>query len=208
MMLEVLCKQFFVLAAWGWLELITELVAAACLRQQHEVPVFTASQSKKQVAHRHDCTPGSCVHQLKPGACLCAGIMSPSPIQEYTEALEDFPNANRAAAQAGIASLLNNMDIDTDELSVEGTAFYAVQSCINHSCQPNAHALRSGGDPNSFAVIVATQDIPDGDEVTISYIDESLPYEQRQEALQDYGFVCCCPVCQQHQSFQAQAEQG
>ena len=95
--------------------------------------------------------------------------------------------------------MLSQLDLDTDELCVEGTAFYAVQSCVNHSCQPNAEALRSGDDPNSFAVIVAVQDILAGDEVTISYIDESLPYGERQEALQDYGFVCCCPLCEQQQ---------
>ena len=131
--------------------------------------------------------------------CMCTGIMSPSPIQEYAEAVSDLPDADRAAAQAGVASVLSQLDLDTDELSVEGTAFYAVQSCVNHSCQPNAEALRSGDDPNSFAVIVAVQDILAGDEVTISYIDESLPYGERQEALQDYGFVCCCPLCEQQQ---------
>ncbi|KAL3157536.1 hypothetical protein ABBQ32_011992 [Trebouxia sp. C0010 RCD-2024] len=127
------------------------------------------------------------------------GIMSPSPIQEYSEAVADLPHADKAAAQAGVASVLSQLDLDTDEPCVEGTAFYAVQSCFNHSCQPNAHALRSGDDPNSFAVIVALQAISTGDEVTLSYIDESLPFEERQEALQDYGFVCRCPLCQQQQ---------
>ena len=135
------------------------------------------------------------------------GIMSPSPLQEYTEAVKDLPDTDRAAAQAVLGSVLSNLDLDADELCVEGTAFYAVQSCINHSCQPSAHALRSEDDPNSFAVIIATQDIPLGDEVTISYIDESLPYEQRQEALQDYGFECCCTLCQQqHHERQQQRE--
>ena len=130
--------------------------------------------------------------------------MSPSPLQEYIEAVEDLPDADRAAAQAAMDSALSNLD--ADELCVEGTAFYAVQSCINHSCQPNAQALRSEDDLNSFAVIVATQDIPVGHEVTISYVDELLPYEQRQAALQDYGFLCCCPLCQQQQPSQAEAQ--
>lgn len=144
-------------------------------------------------------------------SCTCTGIMSPSALQEYIEAVEDLEQPDRAAAQAAMGSAFTNLDyIGTDEVCVEGTAFYAIQSCINHSCQPNAHALRSEDDPNSFAVIVATQDIPAGEEVTISYVDESLPYELRQEALQDYGFLCCCPLChnQQQQCAEVQAEQG
>lgn len=135
--------------------------------------------------------------------------MSPSPLQEYIEAVEDLEETDRGAANAALGSALSDLNLGTEEVCVEGTAFYAIQSCINHSCQPNAHALRSEDDPNSFAVIVATQDIPAGEEITISYVDESLPYELRQEALQDYGFLCCCPLCQeqQQQCAELQAQQ-
>ena len=121
--------------------------------------------------------------------------MSPSPVQEYAEAVDDLPNEERTSAQAVLRPLMDQLDLQADTMCVEGTAFYAVQSCINHSCQPNAHALRSADDPSSHAVIVAKQDIPAGVEVTISYIDESLSYDERQDALQDYGFVCHCPLC-------------
>ena len=132
--------------------------------------------------------------------------MSPSPLQEYIEAVEDLPDADRAAGQAAMGSAFSSLG--ADEVCVEGTAFYAIQSCINHSCQPNAHAFRSEDDLNSFAVIVATQDIHVGEEVTISYVDESLSYKQRQEALQDYGFLCCCPLCQQQQQEHAEEQAG
>ena len=126
--------------------------------------------------------------------------MSSSPLQEYIEAVEDLPPADRSTIQAILDPLLGEMGLDTQEVCVEGTAFYAVQSCINHSCQPNAQASRCEDSPNTFAVIVAKEDISVGDEITISYIDESLPYDGRQEALQDYGFVCQCPLCQQQES--------
>ena len=78
----------------------------------------------------------------------------------------------------------------------EGTGFYALQSCINHSCDPNAHAMkRDEEDVDGAAVILAKQDIAPGQEVTISYIDESMGYDDRQRALQDYGFQCRCPRC-------------
>lgn len=117
--------------------------------------------------------------------------MSPSPVQEYMEAIHDLPDADK--------SLIAKLDLSTEELYVDGTAFYALQSCINHSCQPNAHAARSEQDLNCSAVIIAKHSIPAGEEITISYIDESLSYEERQEALKDYGFVCKCLLCQQEQ---------
>jgi len=32
-------------------------------------------------------------------------------------------------------------------------------------------------------------------QITISYVDEDLPYEERQASLADYGFRCRCPKC-------------
>ncbi|DBA82713.1 TPA: hypothetical protein ACH3X1_006947 [Trebouxia sp. C0004] len=117
------------------------------------------------------------------------GIMSPSPVQEYIEAIDDLPDVDK--------SLIAQLGLDAEELRVDGTAYYALQSCINHSCQPNAHAMKSEHDLNCSAVIIAKHSIPARGEITISYIDESLPYEERQEALKDYGFVCRCLLCQQ-----------
>ena len=112
------------------------------------------------------------------------------------EAIDDLPDTDRTVVQVMLQPLLAELDIHTEEAGVEGTAFYALQSCINHSCQPNAHALRSDDDANSNAVILAKQDISSGTEITISYIDETLSSQERQAALQDYGFTCHCPLCQ------------
>lgn len=129
---------------------------------------------------------------------LSVGIMSPSPVSEYLEAIDDLPEADRVLAEATLKPLTADLDLDIEQLCVDGTAFYALQSCINHSCQPNAHAMRSEQDLNCSAVIVAKEPIAAGQEITISYIDEELPYAERQVALQDYGFVCKCVLCQQH----------
>lgn len=32
-------------------------------------------------------------------------------------------------------------------------------------------------------------------QVTISYIDEEQPFQDRAAALRDYGFACTCPRC-------------
>lgn len=79
------------------------------------------------------------------------------------------------------------------DCALQGTAFYALQSCINHSCQPNAAAecLASGQ-----MVVTALAPIPAGGEVLLSYIDEEgAAYEERQAMLADYGFVCRCERC-------------
>ena len=90
--------------------------------------------------------------------------------------------------------LLDALDKSYDT-PCEGTAFYSLQSCINHSCDPSAQALKGDDDLDGQAVIVIKRPVGKGDEVTISYIDETLPYKQRQEALRDYGFTCSCKVC-------------
>ncbi len=85
---------------------------------------------------------------------------------------------------------------DSYDAACEGSCFYALQSCLNHSCAPNAHAFkRKDVDTDGSAVILAKQDIADGDEVVLSYIDESVPYHERQAALKDYGFTCACTRC-------------
>ena len=79
---------------------------------------------------------------------MTAGIMSPSPIQEYSDAIHDLPDTNKIPAQSLLEPLMSKLEVDANDLGVDGTAFYALQSCINHSCQPNAHAMRSEEDPN------------------------------------------------------------
>lgn len=77
-----------------------------------------------------------------------------------------------------------------------GNAFYSFQSCINHSCVPNAHAFKREEDNDGAAVILALKDIEPGEEITICYIDADAPLEERTRALNDYGFSCGCEKCE------------
>lgn len=97
----------------------------------------------------------------------------------------------RSSAHAVAQPLL---DAFGDEYATpcEGTGFYALQSCCNHSCAPSAAAE---GDVNGETSVLAERDIAQGEEITISYIDESMSFEDRQAALLDYGFVCRCRAC-------------
>jgi len=74
----------------------------------------------------------------------------------------------------------------------EGTGFYALQSCANHSCDPNA-TLECERDSRCQAT--ARRPIAAGEEITISYTDEDGSLEERRRDLLDYGFRCGCLRC-------------
>ena len=75
-----------------------------------------------------------------------------------------------------------------------GTAVYAAASLANHSCCPTARPSFPRAD--ATLALVATRDLAEGDEVTVSYVDESLPLRQRRASLEfGYGFFCRCERC-------------
>ncbi|KAL0959204.1 hypothetical protein HGRIS_014483 [Hohenbuehelia grisea] len=71
---------------------------------------------------------------------------------------------------------------------------FNVLSRVNHSCSPN---LSRVWDMPSFSMVVyASQDIPAGSELCISYISPSItPASARQTQLAPYGFSCTCAAC-------------
>lgn len=91
------------------------------------------------------------------------------------------------------APLLDALDKEYDT-PAEGSGFFALHSCINHSCAPNAAAE---GEPDGGAAFVSLRPIAAGEEITLSYIDEEAPRRDRQRALADYGFVCACARCEE-----------
>ncbi|EXC23138.1 Histone-lysine N-methyltransferase [Morus notabilis] len=55
-------------------------------------------------------------------------------------------------------------------------------------------------DKDGQATIIALKPIHKGEEVTISYVDEELSFEERQALLADYGFRCRCLKCLKEES--------
>ncbi|KAH0926721.1 hypothetical protein HID58_018977 [Brassica napus] len=117
-----------------------------------------------------------------------------SPVEDYFLYIDDLPDAEKDKAEEITRPFLDALG---DEYSdcCQGTAFFPLQSCMNHSCCPNAKAFKREEDRDGQAVIIALRSISKNEEVTISYIDEELPYEERQALLADYGFTCKCPKC-------------
>ncbi|EFN50876.1 hypothetical protein CHLNCDRAFT_141673 [Chlorella variabilis] len=122
------------------------------------------------------------------------GVFVASPLQRWLHHLDALPAGEQAAAFQAAGPFVDALP---DELpGCEGNAFYALHSCFNHSCDPNAEAFKRDEDEDGGAVILALRDIQAGEEVTLSYIDEEAPLEERRQQLADYGFRCACDKCQ------------
>lgn len=66
-------------------------------------------------------------------------------------------------------------------------------SFLNHSCASNC---RFQVDEHGFLRVFTVAPVRRGEELTIPYVDPSLPRERRQAKLRaDYFFVCACPLC-------------
>ncbi|KAG2569014.1 histone-lysine N-methyltransferase ATXR2-like isoform X2 [Panicum virgatum] len=119
-----------------------------------------------------------------------------SPVEDYFIHIDDLPESEKEEAEKVTGPFLDALGEDYS-VPCEGTAFFPLQSCMNHSCCPNAKAFKRDEDKDGHAVILALKPISKGEEITISYIDEDLSYEERQAQLADYGFTCACFKCQE-----------
>lgn len=78
--------------------------------------------------------------------------------------------------------------------TTSGSATYLLGSLLNHSCEPNVEPVFRRQD--ATVSFVATRDIDKGEPLFVSYLDETLPFAQRQEHLLfSYGFKCRCFKC-------------
>ena len=85
-----------------------------------------------------------------------------------------------------------------DWMARKGSAVYAMASLFNHACEPNLDVCF----PQNSALLAlrAARDVDPGEQLTLSYIDTSLPLHKRRQALeQGYGFRCRCPRCREEE---------
>lgn len=74
----------------------------------------------------------------------------------------------------------------------DALALYELPSFCNHSCVPTASKAFFG----DVMVIRATRPLKAGDEVTLSYCDVTLPYEERNTFVErKWGAPCDCVLC-------------
>ena len=78
-----------------------------------------------------------------------------------------------------------------------GCALSVLMGWHNHDCLPAAAATV---EENGRVTLTALRDISEGEEVTISYVDPSKPYDERRQTLAaHYGFECRCERCTSEQ---------
>jgi len=121
-------------------------------------------------------------------------IVVASPVEDYFLYIDELPQARKEEVEQVTKPFLDALG-DDYAAYCQGSGFYALQSCMNHSCRPNAKAFKRDEDRDGHAVLLATRAIKRGEEITISYIDEDASLEERQALLADYAFVCRCSRC-------------
>ncbi|XP_066452207.1 histone-lysine N-methyltransferase SMYD3 [Eleutherodactylus coqui] len=86
----------------------------------------------------------------------------------------------------------NSFTISDGEMQDVGVGLYPSMSLLNHSCDPNCVIIFEG----KFLHLRTIKEIPQGEELTISYIDVKMPSHMRQLQLQrQYCFTCDCQRC-------------
>jgi len=76
---------------------------------------------------------------------------------------------------------------------VYSLGIFALQSKINHSCEPN---VVYNFKENNIITVEALANITVNEELCATYIDVDQPYTDRQFDLRKFGFTCTCPKCQ------------
>lgn len=89
--------------------------------------------------------------------------------------------------------LRNSLTLTSPVLDPMGIALDPTVCSANHSCEPNASVLFD----QPYLMMRSLSSIKKGEEVFISYIDNTDPFYRRQTQLkQRYCFECQCPKCQ------------
>jgi hypothetical protein len=114
---------------------------------------------------------------------------------------QDVPESARMAVDALVPQtgalpekLKRNCFVCSSEGDSGFDGLFLTMSRVNHCCLPNADKqfLENRG----VAILVASRDIPKGEEVRISYKAKYMPWDERRAILVDhYRFQCNCVLC-------------
>lgn len=170
----------------------------ASFRIQIKELAFTSLQLLKEAIFDKECAPLFSLeiygHIIGMFELNNLDLVVASPVEDYFIYIDDLQHPEKVEAETVTRCFLDALG-DDYSACCQGTAFFPLQSCMNHSCCPNAKAFKRDEDRDGQATVIALRPIRKGEEITISYIDEELPYENRQALLADYGFRCQCPKC-------------
>jgi hypothetical protein len=118
-----------------------------------------------------------------------------SPYHEHMERLSSISQVDPELR--AFRKKVNNLGYDSHKLqcSTSGQGIYTIGCLFNHSCDPNLQVLYCDENDETL-VATCLRDIAAGEELCISYINESMPYAERQQQLYEhYLFHCTCTKC-------------
>ncbi|KAI1177157.1 hypothetical protein F4777DRAFT_587391 [Nemania sp. FL0916] len=119
----------------------------------------------------------------------------------YELALARLPKERRDGFLAQMGhSIHNKIDVNSFQIFVHGAgekgtshlSCYPEVARLNHDCRPNVHYHIT----NATITALASRDIQQGEELTVSYVDVFLPSKERKQRIQSWGFECACALCQ------------
>ena len=148
-------------------------------------------------------TNGRDVQIFSPGQAMLDYLALPATVAR----LQGNADAEQARKRLGIWATVVARKLDLKELpGVHGVAIFPDYSMLNHDCDCNVGPDRvhpetgrrdiAMGDRSARGTVYALRDIAQGEELLTSYIDPSLPVEDRRLLLRrGYGFDCACATC-------------
>ncbi|KAG5489854.1 hypothetical protein GH5_00737 [Leishmania sp. Ghana 2012 LV757] len=133
------------------------------------------------------------------GAVLLKGQerSPPSPYEVHREHVNSLTDGRRAmrAYEAEVFQTHSVKNVRDLLCSSRGQGVYGVGCLFNHSCEANLNVQYSAVNDETLTV-VGLRDVKADEELTISYIDASLPLAVRQQQLfEHYHFECRCTRC-------------
>ncbi|RYR30064.1 hypothetical protein Ahy_B01g054883 [Arachis hypogaea] len=87
-----------------------------------------------------------------------------SPVEDYFLYIDDLKNPDKEEVEKITQPYLDALGEDYS-VCCQGTAFFPLQSCMNHSCSSNAKAFKRDEDRDGQATIIAVRPIRKGKEV-------------------------------------------
>ena len=97
----------------------------------------------------------------------------------------------------------NNFDVTIDGVSQQ--ALFPEIAMLNHDCRPNAAYFWDEQMMTHY--VHAIRDIPVGEEITITYIDNEKDRKTRMRRLEkSWGFKCSCSACTANPSLTAESD--
>lgn len=181
--------------------------------------IFKNKEEKEEEIVNNICTPEN-YQKILGKICLNSTFVSPD--SPFTITARNISNDNSINTKS---KNINNLTNYLQKLKNQNYQFvksdciciYRIQSCINHSCDPNSELRFSCIiiyyikdyiylfyiykkyiyiDGDHRLVVVALKDIKVNEEITVSYIDCNLDLEDRKRELSiGYLFTCECGKC-------------